>query len=86
MPVSRRSPVPPRPRDLTTRRLRRHALNSGTRLLPDGGARFARISETRQGGNQDARVIDALIAAAMVHSYAVEANAVPEQEVMVSWA
>ena len=48
--------------------LRRHALNAVTRLLPDGGAKFGRVSETRQGGNQDARVIDALVAAAMVHS------------------
>jgi phage terminase large subunit-like protein len=52
--------------------LKRHALNAVTKLLPDGGARFARTSETRQGGNQDSRVIDALVAAAMVHSYKVE--------------
>lgn len=48
--------------------LRRHALNAMSRLLPDGGAKFVRQSETRQGGRQDVRVIDALIAAAMVHS------------------
>jgi phage terminase large subunit-like protein len=48
--------------------LRQHALNAVARLLPNGGAKFGRISETRQGGNQDARVIDALVAAAMVHS------------------
>jgi phage terminase large subunit-like protein len=48
--------------------LRRHVLNAVARLLPDGGAKFGRISETRQGGNQDIRVIDALVAAAMVHS------------------
>jgi phage terminase large subunit-like protein len=47
---------------------RRHALNAVAKLLPDGGAKFARPSETRQGGNQNVRVIDALVAAAMVHS------------------
>lgn len=51
--------------------LRRHVFNSVTKLLPDGGARFARSSESRTG-NQSARVIDALVAAAMVHSVAVE--------------
>lgn len=50
--------------------LRRHALNAVARMLPDGGARFVRVSDVRKGGNQDARVIDALVAAAMVHSYA----------------
>lgn len=48
--------------------LRHHALNAVAKLLPGDGARFGRVSETRQGGNQDARVIDALVAAAMVHS------------------
>ena len=66
--------------------LRRHALNAITRLLPDGGSKFARISETRQGGNQDARVIDALVAAAMVHSYAVEKHNTPERLILVEWA
>jgi phage terminase large subunit-like protein len=66
--------------------LKQHALNAVTKMLPDGGAKFARVSETRQGGNQDARVIDALVAAAMVHSYAVEIHGVPAEEVMVSWA
>lgn len=55
--------------------LRQHAFNAIARLLPDGGAKFGRISETRQGGNQDARVIDALVAASMVHSLAVEHHA-----------
>jgi len=58
--------------------LKRHALNAVTKLLPDGGARFARTSETRQGGNQESRVIDALVAGAMVHSYAVESRQVPD--------
>jgi phage terminase large subunit-like protein len=66
--------------------LRRHALNAVTRLLPDGGAKFGRPSEVRQGGNQDGRVVDALIAAAIVHSYAAEVRGNPEPEIMVSWA
>lgn len=45
-----------------------HALNAIARILPDGKARFDRPSQTRQGGDQDRRVIDALSAAAMVHS------------------
>jgi phage terminase large subunit-like protein len=64
--------------------LRRHALNAVERLLPDGGSRFARSSESREG-NQDARVIDALVAAAMVHSYAVEKYGVPDTEPMFAW-
>ena len=50
--------------------LRRHALNAVARVLPYGDARFDRPSRTRQGGDQDRRVIDALTAAAMVHSAA----------------
>lgn len=57
--------------------LRRHALNAVTRLLPDGGSKFGRVSQTRQGGDQDARVIDALAAAAMVHSHAVAEHETP---------
>ncbi len=62
--------------------LRQHALNAVAKMQPDGGARFGRISETRQGGNQDARVIDALVAAAMVHSVAVEQHSLPP---VASW-
>lgn len=65
--------------------LRRHALNAVARILPGGDIKFARVSETRQGGNQDARVIDALIAAAMVHSYEVEMRGVPEAVPMVAF-
>ena len=65
--------------------LKRHALNAVTRLLPDGGSKFARISETRQGGQQDTRVIDALVAAAMVHSHAVEHHNTPEPLLMAVW-
>ena len=57
--------------------LRRHALNAVARMLPDGGAKFVRQSETRIGRGQDARVIDALVAAAMVHSYAVDRHLNP---------
>jgi phage terminase large subunit-like protein len=53
--------------------LRRHALNAVTRLLPNGGAKFDRVSRTRNAsGKQDERVIDALVAAAMVHSVRAE--------------
>ena len=49
--------------------LRRHALNAITRLLPNGGAKFDRVSRTRNvASKQDERVIDALVAASMVHS------------------
>jgi Phage terminase-like protein, large subunit len=65
---------------------KRQVLNAVAYMLPDGGARFKRPAETRQGGNQDARVIDALIAAAMVHSVAVEMNGQPAQEVAFAWA
>ncbi len=51
--------------------LKRHALNAVEKLLPDGGSRFDRSTRSRDG-NQDAVVIDALVAAAMVHSYKVE--------------
>lgn len=46
--------------------LKRHALNAVARVMPLGDAKFDRPSQTRQGGDQDRRVIDALIAAAMV--------------------
>jgi phage terminase large subunit-like protein len=52
--------------------LRRHVLNAVVKLTDDGRARFVRPIESRLGPNQAVRVIDALIAAAMVHSVAVE--------------
>lgn len=64
---------------------KQHAMNAVVKLT-DGGPRFARASETRQGGNQAARVIDALVAATMVHSYAVEKFGGPSQEILVAWA
>lgn len=51
-------------RDLT-----RHALNAVARILPYGDARFERPAQSRNGPEQDRRVIDALTAAAMVHSF-----------------
>jgi phage terminase large subunit-like protein len=49
--------------------LTRHALNAVARVLPRGDARFDRPSTTRSGGEQELRVIDALQAAAMVHTH-----------------
>lgn len=54
--------------------LRRHALNAVTKLLPDGGAKFARPHDSRTG-QQHGRVVDALDAAAMVHSVRCEPQA-----------
>jgi hypothetical protein len=51
---------------------RRHALNALAKTLDGGAAKFVRPSETRQGGNQDVRVIDALDAASMVHAVMAE--------------
>jgi phage terminase large subunit-like protein len=65
--------------------LKRHALNAVEKLLPDGGSRFDRSTRSRDG-NQDAVVIDALVAAAMVHSYAVEFHGTPQPEILVAWA
>lgn len=58
--------------------LTRHVLNAVSRILPRGDARFERPSQTRQGGDQDRRVIDGLTAAAMVNSVA--ATVTPELE------
>ena len=52
--------------------LRQHALNAVIRLLPGGGAKFDRPAESRNKAKQSVRVIDALVAAAMVHSVASE--------------
>lgn len=49
--------------------LRRHALNAVARTIPSGKQRFARPSDSRTSRDKQAvRVIDALVAAAMVHS------------------
>jgi hypothetical protein len=51
------------------RELTRHALNAVARVLPQGDARFERPTQSRKSvEQQDRRVIDALVAAAMVHS------------------
>lgn len=57
--------------------LTRHALNAIARMLPQGDARFDRPSQTRRSAEQDRRVIDALTAAAMVHSFAGESPVAP---------
>jgi phage terminase large subunit-like protein len=48
-----------------------HAMNAVVRLLPAAGAKFERSADQRMSEGQNQRVIDALIAAAMVHSTAV---------------
>jgi phage terminase large subunit-like protein len=48
--------------------LTRHVLNAVAKTLPQGDVRFERPSSTRQGGDQEQRVIDALTAASIVHS------------------
>jgi phage terminase large subunit-like protein len=55
-----------------------HALNATARVLPFGDIRFDRPNQSRVGPEQPRRVIDALTAASMVHSYAVN---VPVEEV-----
>jgi phage terminase large subunit-like protein len=62
-----------------------HALNAIARVLPQGDARFDRSSQTRQSADQDRRVIDALTAAAMVHSQA-SGPSEAAQEAFVAWA
>lgn len=65
--------------------LTRHALNAVTHVLPLGDARFDRPSQTRQRGNQEARVIDALTAASMANSEAATPP-VLEEEPQFAWA
>ncbi len=55
-----------------------HVLNAVARLLPDGKARFDRPSSSRAQAGQRRRVIDALIAAAIVHNVAVQEAGVAE--------
>ena len=63
-----------------------HALNAIARPLPLGDTRFDRPNQSRLGPEQERRVIDALSAAAMVHSQAL--LTVPEQveEPLAAWA
>ena len=63
--------------------LKQHALNAVARMLPGGRARFDRPATGQRGVEQERRVIDALVAAAMAHSIAAQlADAVPESS---SW-
>jgi hypothetical protein len=63
----------------------RHALNAIARPLPQGDSRFDRPSQTRMSSEQDRRVIDALTAAAMVHSLASGPTSQPA-EALFAWA
>jgi phage terminase large subunit-like protein len=58
--------------------LTRHVMNAVLQILPKGDARFARTSQSRAGGMQDSRVIDALDAAAMANVVAAAASRMTE--------
>jgi hypothetical protein len=60
------------------RALTRHALNAVARILPSGQARFEPHSRSVEGGDQEQRVIDALVAAASVHTVALAELDKPE--------
>jgi len=61
------------------RGLTQHVMNARVHIMPAGDPVFERPSQTRQGGNQELRVIDALTAAGMVHTLAAVApEAAPE--------
>ena len=66
--------------------LSQHALNAVAHQLPDERLKFERPRSSRAGGEQlqRRRVIDALVAAAMVHRTWLE-NAGPEPEPLVAW-
>jgi phage terminase large subunit-like protein len=64
--------------------LNRHVLNAVAKVLPQGDARFDRPAQSRAAANQDRRVIDALVAAAMVHATAV-AEFTAEPQPASSW-
>jgi phage terminase large subunit-like protein len=68
--------------------LTRHVLNANAKLLPGGDSRFERPKESRtvSAEAQRRRVIDALIAAAMVHTAAVAEVESDEPALMVGWA
>ena len=63
--------------------LTKHVLNAVARILPLGDARFDRPARSRDGADQPQRVIDALTAAAMAHTLAVEELA-PKPEPLVA--
>jgi len=60
-----------------------HVLNAIARITPEGKTRFERPVQSRWGHLQDLRVIDALTAAAMVHSVATASE--PIQEFAAAW-
>jgi hypothetical protein len=62
-----------------------HAQNAIARVLPHGDARFDRPAQTRISAEQERRVIDALTAAAMVHSQAVGGAEAPAAVTEVAW-
>lgn len=64
--------------------LTQHALNAIAKVLPMGDARFDRPAVSRMSPEQERRVIDALVAAAMVHSVAVTHQYSPAP--FVAWA
>lgn len=66
------------------RGLTQHVLNAEAHILPKGDPVFERPSQSRQGGNQALRVIDALSAAAMVHALASATE--PAKEPNFAWA
>jgi phage terminase large subunit-like protein len=70
------------------REFRRHVLNAIARRQPDDRYRFDRPSTSRntKGGRQERRVIDALTAAAMVHSTAVAELDTTEPLGAFAWA
>jgi hypothetical protein len=62
-----------------------HAMNAVARSVGPGSARFWRPSEGRQSSEQERRVIDALTAAAMVHSVAAGLHQVPVEPEVKPW-
>jgi len=62
-----------------------HVLNAVTKLLPGGDARFDRPKKAVNTSDQDRRVIDALVAGAMVHAAADAIFRPDEEEEPSSW-
>ena len=67
--------------------LTQHALNAIARVLPFGDSRFDRPADSRRGSDelQARRVIDALTAASMVHSFAATYVPEPVGVPLVAW-
>jgi len=67
--------------------LTRHVLNAVARTLPQGDIRFERASQSRKSKAQDMLVIDALVAAAMVHGAAsTPVEVEPPSEILIAYA